>query len=166
MITRPRPIYHSECSNQVPVERYRPPRVCIGSDTRSLKMKLDRCAGFAKQESSLQVALAIPVPDKPEPLILDAFKVFDGYAYFNLDNAFPSKGLYRVDVLVNGCCVGVVEMQVAPPFHISDVEAVESECADSSWVEPPCNVDDSCAPAECDTRCIEKACPIEVLCVI
>ena len=71
-----------------------------------------------------------------------------------------------MEVLINGCCVGIVEVNVAPPFSIGDVKTIESECADSVWEEPECDIDDTCVEPECDTCYIEESCGLEVTCVI
>jgi len=166
MYTKPRPIYYDKCSTQVPVERYRPKRVCVGADTRTLKIKISRCTPFDTQESSDTLAVTLSIEGNPE--VMQSYALRDGVAYFNMNNPtlFKKRGIYRTLIGINGCCIGVIEVNYAPPFHVMDVEPVNSKCAESNWEEPDCmdyEQPDSCVPSKCNP-CPTEPCGVEPVC--
>ena len=161
-----RPIYFNACSSQVFTSRYRPPRLEIGPDTRTLKLEVQRNAGFKTQkEMKFQLIPAECVEaKKPECPVLENYAYTDGVAYFDTTAFRPFKvaGFKRYFIYNNQTCIGAIEIVVAPSLSIKGAETAESECAESSWVEPVVEVDD-CAEAECGS-CKPSTCSTTPLC--
>lgn len=147
MIVRPYPVAGNKCSPNVPVEKYRPPRVTIGSDTRTIAVNLDRNAPHSTQQ--IFPILEFSKKDHPD-FTFDLFEYKNGIAYFTVDSSkVETAGLYQARVKVGECYVGTVEVVFAPSWFVAGVEALASSCADSDWQEPECK--DACEQsAECE----------------
>jgi hypothetical protein len=138
----------------------------VGADTRTLKVKISRCAPFETQEQSLSLSVELALEGNPNTM--SAYALRDGIAYFNMSNntLFTKRGIYRTLIQINGCCIGVIEVNYAPPFHVSGVEPVNSKCAESNWLEPNCHdyeEPDDCAKSKCDP-CPSEPCGTEPVC--
>lgn len=138
-IARPYPIITSPCVNPVEVGKYRPPRIAIGPDTRALAVEIHRSMGAGWSTQDLMGGVVLEVAKGEESFTVPAVGFADYTAYFDVNgDDWTEAGLYRGKVVFGGCTIGDVEIVYAPSLYVHDACAIDSECAPSDWVEPPC----------------------------
>lgn len=164
MITRPNPVYHGNCTHQVPVSTYRAPRISLGPDARSIVVNIDRAMGVGFSTVTAPV-FTLNVSREAESFTLTSSGYANYQAVFDVvDPAhFLARGLYNAQVMFGDCCVGNIEIVNAPSYYVNGAATAESDCAESTWVEPACDAEDSCAPTaqagcECDDKGITNTC--------
>lgn len=122
--------------------RYRVPRLTIGPKTTELILDIGRTLNVDDEFESVELHITRRKCGEKPTYIFKSYATCGTEVHFQIPKEFMQaeidRGFYDVEVYVDDCPVTSMELIKAPSRYIKSGKAVENDCAESDWVEPPC----------------------------